>query len=67
MARKASELAEIAAVTLQVASDEVIASGDPETISWALDQFHQAEALLRRVIAGDDNPSRRLGAESGAA
>jgi ATP-dependent Zn protease len=56
MARKASELAESAAVTLQVARDEVIATGDPETISWALDQFRQAEALLQRVIADCDAP-----------
>jgi hypothetical protein len=57
MSRKASEVAEMAAVTLQVARDEVIATGDPESISWALDQFRQAEALLRRVIAGGDSPS----------
>jgi hypothetical protein len=30
MARKASELAEMAAVTLQVARDEVIATSEPE-------------------------------------
>jgi hypothetical protein len=67
MARIASDLAGIAAAKLQTAKDEVIATGDPESISWALDQFRQAEALLRRVIAGGDNSSSRLGAESGAA
>jgi hypothetical protein len=57
MARKASELAEIAAATLRMARDEVIATGDPEAIAWALDEFHQAEALLRRVMAYGDSPS----------
>ncbi|MBB4201003.1 hypothetical protein GGD83_004833 [Rhodoblastus sphagnicola] len=56
MARVESELAETAAVTVQVARDQVIAAGDPETIAWALDQFREAEALLRRVTADCDGP-----------
>ncbi|WP_184422083.1 hypothetical protein [Rhodoblastus sphagnicola] len=57
MTRKGSELAGIAAAKLQTAKDEIIATGDSETIAWALDQFHQAEALLRRVMADCDAPS----------
>lgn len=56
MARNVSELAEMAAVNLQVARDEVIATGDPETISWALDRLREAEALLRRVMTDCDSP-----------
>ncbi len=56
MTRKASELAEMAALSLQVARDEVIATGDPETISWALDQLREAEALLLRVMTDCDSP-----------
>ena len=46
----------MAAVNLQVARDEVIATGDPETISWALDQLREAEALLRRLMTDCDSP-----------
>jgi hypothetical protein len=57
MARKASELAEIAAATLRMARDEVIAAGDPEAIAWATDQFRKVEEMLRRVMAYGDAPS----------
>jgi hypothetical protein len=67
MARIASELAEMAAVNLRVARDEVIATGDPETISWALDQFREAEDFLRRVMADCDTPSGKVEDESEAA
>ena len=67
MARIASELAEMATVNLQAARDEVIATGDLETISWALNQFRQAEELLRRVMADGDTPSGEVEAESEAA
>ena len=67
MARIASELAEMATVNLQAARDEVIGTGDPETISWALDQFREAEELLRRVMADGDTPSGEVEAESEAA
>ena len=67
MARIASELAEMATVNLQAARDQVIATGDPETISWALDQFREAEELLRRVMADGDTPSGEVEAESEAA
>ena len=56
MAREASELAEMAIVNLQVARDEIIATGDPETISWALDRLREAQALLRRVMTDCDSP-----------
>ena len=67
MARKTSELANIAAAKLQMAKSEIIASGDPETISWALDQFRGVEEMLRRVMAYGDAPSDEVEAQSEAA
>jgi hypothetical protein len=61
MARKASELAEIAAAKLQTAKDEIIATCDYETIAWALDLFRQTDELLRRVMADCDAPSGARG------
>ena len=67
MARKASELAEIAAPKLQMAKDEVITAGDPETIAWALDRFHEVEEMLRRVMAYGDISAGEIEAGSEAA
>jgi len=64
MARKAVELAGIAAAKLQAAKNEVIAAGDPETISWALDQFRHAEEMLRRVMGYVDAPSGEAESEA---
>jgi hypothetical protein len=65
MASKASELAGIASIHLQIAKDEIIATSDPETISWALDQFRQAEALLRLLMADCDISSGKVGVRRG--
>lgn len=67
MARKTSELAEIACIKLRAAKDEIIATGDRETISWALDQFRLAEALLRRITGDDDIPAADFASDSEAA
>jgi hypothetical protein len=67
MARKALELAGIAAAKLQAAKHEIIAAGDPETISWAIDQFRDVEEMLRRVIGYDDTSAGEVEAESEAA
>jgi len=67
MARKALELAGNAAAKLQTAKNEIIAAGDPETISWALDRFREVEEMLRRVVAYDDASPSEVEAESEAA
>ncbi|PPQ36077.1 hypothetical protein SAMN06265338_1184 [Rhodoblastus acidophilus] len=67
MARKALELAGIAAAKLQTAKNEIIAAGDPETISWALDRFREVEEMLRGVVAYDDTSPGEVEAKSEAA
>jgi hypothetical protein len=59
---RVSELAENALVNLHVAKDEIIATGDPDSILWALDQIRQAEAWLRMVMMEFDAPSDEAGA-----
>jgi hypothetical protein len=57
MASVASQFAEIASTNLQIATAEITATGDPETILWALDQIRQADACLKLVMAECDRPS----------
>jgi hypothetical protein len=60
-------MAGTASINLQIAKYEIIATGDPEAILWALDQFRQAEAWLRLIMADCDLSSGQIGAESDAA
>lgn len=62
MARVTSNLAAIALKTLHIAESEVLATGDPETLLWALDQIHQADAWLKMVMAEHDAPPDEAGA-----
>jgi hypothetical protein len=57
MTPKALELAEIASIVLMIVKDEVIASGDPEVISWARDQFRNVEAWVGRLVVEADIPA----------
>jgi len=66
MASIASEMAGTASINLQIARYEIIATGDPEAILWALDQFRQAEAWLRLIMADCDLSSDQVSAESEA-
>jgi hypothetical protein len=66
MASIASEIAETASINLKIAKYEIIATGDPEAILWALDQFRQAEAWLRLIMADYDLSSGQVSAESEA-
>lgn len=54
MARVTSDSVEIVSINLQIAKAELLETGDPETILWALDQLRQADACLRAVIAEHD-------------
>ncbi|MCW2286792.1 hypothetical protein M2323_004597 [Rhodoblastus acidophilus] len=67
MVRKGLELAGITAAKLQAAKDGIIAAGDAETISWAIDQFRDVDEMLRRVIGYDDTSASEVEAESEAA
>jgi len=57
MASVTSELAVIASISVQIATTKIMATGDPETILWALDQIRQADACLKLVMGEYDGQS----------